>query len=132
MLRNPLLAAMLFAPMAALPAWGQVHKDIGGTVLQYSGAPIYLYNSAGANTHQQLTITSGAVVSLTVPVGATIIAYTLEIGSIRMLDDGTNPTTSLGNLWLVGPGTYSGPLSAARFIAVSTTATLDVLYYFNN
>lgn len=92
-------------------------------------APVYLYNSAGFNTHQQLSITSGAVVTLTVPVGATIAAFTVETASIRMLDDGTTPTNSLGNLWTTGPANYAGPLTAMKFIAVSTTATLDVLYY---
>jgi hypothetical protein len=102
------------------------HTSPGGTAIDCV-QPAYLYQSAGA--HQQLSVTSGAVVTLTVPAGATIAAFTLETASIRMLDDGTAPTTTLGNVWTVGPASYAGPLTAMQFIAVSTTATLDVLYY---
>lgn len=133
MLKTPLPAALLLA-LAALPALAQNNTGAGGGGLT-AVAPIQMFKSAGANTHQQLSITSGAVVTLTVPATATMIAYTLETGSIRMLDDGTSPTTTLGNLWTTGPGYYGGSLvqlQALKFIAVSTTATLDVLYYTNN
>lgn len=130
-LRKPLLAAILLA-LAAMPAIAQNNTGAGGGGLM-STAPIQMFKSAGA--HQQLTITSGAVVTLTVPATATMAAFTVETASIRMLDDGPNPTTTLGNLWTTGPAYYGGSLvqlQAMKFIAVSTSATLDVLYYTNN
>lgn len=131
MLKTPLLAALLLA-LAALPATAQNNTGAGGGGL-LSTAPINMFKSAGA--HQQLTITSGAVVTLTVPLTATMAAFTIETASIRMLDDGVNPTPTLGNLWTTGPAYYGGSLvqlQAMKFIAVSTSATLDVLYYTNN
>lgn len=132
-LRKPLLAALLLA-LAAAPLFAQNNTGAGGGGLT-SVAPIQMFKSAGPNTHQQLSITSGAVVTLTVPPLATMASFTLETASIRMLDDGTAPTPTLGNLWTVGPAQYGGSLvqlKAMQFIAVSGTATLDVLYYVNN
>jgi hypothetical protein len=132
-LRKPLLAVILLA-ISAAPSAAQNNTGAGGGGL-IATAPINMFKSAGPNTHQQLTITSGAVVALTVPPTATIAEFTVETASIRMLDDGTNPTTTLGNLWTIGPAVYGGSLvqlQAMRFIAVSGSATLDVLYYTNN
>lgn len=133
MLKTPLLAALLLA-LAATPGQAQNNTGAGGGGL-LSTAPIQMFKSAGAHTHQQLTITSGAVVTLTVPPTATMISFTVETASIRMLDDTDNPTTTLGNVWQVGPAYYGGSLvqlQALKFIAISTSATLDVLYYTNN
>lgn len=130
-LRKPLLAALLLA-LSALPASAQNNTGAGGGGLM-GVAPVQMFKSSGL--HQQLTVTSGVAVGLTVPPDATMIAYTLETASVRMLDDGTNPTTTVGNLWTTGPGYYGGSraqLQALKFIAVSASATLDVLYYTNN
>jgi hypothetical protein len=130
-LRNQLLAAILLA-LSAIPALAQNNTGAGGGGLT-AVAPVQMFKSAGA--HQQLSVTSGAVVTLTVPPNATMAAFTVETASIRMLDDGASPTTTLGNLWTTGPAYYGGSLAqlkAMQFIAVSTTATLDVLYYTNN
>lgn len=129
--RKPLLAALLLA-LSAMPTIAQNNTGAGGGGLM-SVAPISMFKSAGA--HQQLTVTSGTVVTLSVPAIATCAAFTIETASIRMLDDGTSPTTTLGNVWPVGPAYFCGPLvqlQAMKFIAESTTATLDVLYYVNN
>lgn len=130
-LRKPLLAALALAWLTAPASALTCHDGVGstGTIIPCI-EPAYLYKSAG--THQQLTITSGAVVTLTVPAGTTIASFYVETASIRMLDDGATPTTSLGNIWPVGPAIYAGPLASMQFIAVSTTATLDVLYYKPN
>jgi len=130
-LRKTLLAALALA-FSAMPGQAQNNAGAGGGGLT-SVAPVQMFKSAGA--HQQLSITSGAVVTLTVPPNATMAAFTIETASIRMLDDGTAPTPTLGNLWTTGPAYYGGSLAqlkAMQFIAVSTTATLDVLYYTNN
>lgn len=131
MIRKWLFAALALAALV-LPATAQNNTGAGGGGLM-SVAPVQMFKSAGA--HQQLTITSGAVVTLTVPPTATMIAFTVETASIRMLDDGVAPTPTLGNVWPIGPAYYGGPLAqlkALQFIAISTTATLDVLYYTNN
>lgn len=147
-LRKPLFAALLLAlALAALQATAQNNKGAGGGGLT-SVAPINMFRSAGTvisgsgdvlsttPTHQQLTITSGAVVTLTVPPNATMAAFTIETNSVRMLDDGAAPTTTLGNLWTVGPAYYGASLAqlkAMQFIATTAgSATLDVLYYTNN
>jgi hypothetical protein len=126
-LRPFILAASALACLAAV-AMAQNNTGAGGGGLT-STAPIQMFRSAGA--HQQLTITSGAVVTLTVPAIATTASFTVENGSIRMLDDGVAPTPTLGNVWSIGPAYYGGNLKTLQFIAVSTTATLDVLYYIN-
>lgn len=131
-MRRKLLLAALALALAALPGQAQNNTGAGGGGL-LSTAPINMFKSAGA--HQQLTVTSGAVVGLTVPPTSTMISCTVETASIRMLDDGTSPTTAVGNVWQVGPAVYGGPLSqlqALKFIAIGTSATLDCLFYTNN
>ena len=134
-LRKPLLAALLcaiaFSAAMAL-ALAQNNTGAGGGGIM-SVAPIQMFKSAGA--YQQLAVTSASAVGLTVPPTATMIACTVETASIRMRDDGTSPTTALGNVWPVGPAYYGGSLAqlqALKFIAISTSATLDCLFYTNN
>lgn len=50
--------------------------------------------------------------------------------NVRLRDDGTNPTASTG-LQLV-PGntyTYTGDMSAVRFIEETSSATMEIAYY---
>src|SRR5579864_6785505 len=81
--------------------------------------------------YQQLSVTSGAAVSLTVPNGATTAVVSVETAAVRWRDDGTAPTTTVGMpiAAAAAPFVYSGALSAIQFIAQSTTATVDVSYY---
>ena len=79
---------------------------------------------------QTLTV-SGTAGSLTVPLAADSCLIVAE-AAIRFRDDGGVPTASNGllipaNNW--PPLFYTGTLSQLRFIAVSGSATLNVLYY---
>ena len=99
-----------------------VGSAFGQSSLFYRYTPI-------PGSHQQLTITSGAVVTLSPPSNASMASFTVETASIRMLDDGGTVSATLGNVWPVGPAYYAGNLTKLQFEAISTTATLDVLYY---
>lgn len=135
MMRKPLLAAMLCALIAVLPAWAQTHRDIGNTKIA-GQAPIYLYTSLG-----EQYVTSGQLASafsLTVPTGATIAQICVETAGVRYRDRGVAPTSSVGMPVVASSSTipscfqYSGPLSAVQFIAISGSPTMDVFYYAAN
>lgn len=80
--------------------------------------------------YQQLSVTSGAAVSLTVPSGATSALISVATAAVRYRDDGVAPTTSSGfPLASSAILNYGVQLAAIQFIAQSTTATLDILYY---
>ena len=119
--------------LVAAPAFAFNHPDSDNQLLD-PVAPIYLYSSSGAG-QMGLSVTSGAAVSLTPPAGgkATIAQICVETATVRYRDDGVAPTSSTG--MPVAGGTtpscfqYAGPLSQIQFIAVSATATIDVLYY---
>lgn len=129
--RGLLVGLALSAALTHACAQSAVAPWVGGKAVgpgnPLPSAPKYGYTPVP--THQQLTVTSGAVVTLTPPAGATMASFTIETASIRMLDDGASPTTTLGNVWQVGPAYYAGDLTKLKFIAPGTTATLDVLYY---
>lgn len=87
---------------------------------------------AVAGSQFALSITSVAVVKLTVPANAVCATITVETAPVRRTSDGTAPTSTVGTLM---PTSYQllydcGPLSSYKFIAVSTTATLDVEYFY--
>ena len=71
--------------------------------------------------------------ALTVPTGATVAVIQAETNVVRMRDDGTDPTASVGFLIPTGAGgemIYSGDLSAVKLIDTSAGAsTVNVLYY---
>ena len=53
-----------------------------------------------------------------------------EGANVRFRDDGTNPTASTGMLLTAGSFMeYNGDLSLLKFIEVSASASLNVLYY---
>lgn len=85
---------------------------------------------------QMLTVdnTAGGV-ALTVPTtGAPRYALIqCETNPVRWTDDGTAPTTTIGNLLSVGGVLkYDGNLSAIRFIRTGgSSGTLSVSYYSN-
>lgn len=95
----------------------------GGTFSEPTFTPVAGY--------QQLTVTNGAVVSLTPPVGATYAIMRAESADARWRDDGTNPTTASGQPMLADEQFfYAGSLSAFRIIAqTATNVTLNVSYY---
>ena len=91
----------------------------------------YVYTPLG---FQALTITSGSASNLTIPTGSAprLVEICMEANQMRYRDDGTAPETTLGTLVtysLTPCFPYSGSISAIQFIAVSTSLTLDALYY---
>lgn len=79
--------------------------------------------------YQQITSLSSAQ-ALTVPTGARWAFIIPETQAVRWRDDGTNPTASVG--WLMAAGSalsYTGDLSAIRFIEQTASAKLNVSYY---
>ncbi len=106
-------------------------RDVGGGIhaQRVDVAPWLPTVVAGAQ--YSLDVTTGAVVTLTVPSGATHALITVEDGDVRFTEDGSNPSTGAGGNGLVLPAGFIGELAlpnALTFIAVSTTAELNVYY----
>lgn len=75
-----------------------------------------------------------AVKTLTIPTGTRKAIISAEGQNVRYRLDGTDPTASVGTLIVAGGEseeiTVEGGLSAsAKFIEVTTSATLSVHYY---
>lgn len=78
---------------------------------------------------QQITSLTAAV-SLTVPAGARTAWLSIETANVRMRDDGTAPTATVGLVLVSGNDyMYSGNLPAIKLIAATGTPVVDVLYY---
>ena len=78
---------------------------------------------------EQVTSLSSAA-ALTVPTGAKVALINTEDQNVRWRDDGTAPTTTVG--CVIEPGSYfsyTGDLSAIRFIEETASAKLNVSYY---
>jgi hypothetical protein len=76
-------------------------------------------------------LTAATAVGLgTVPDGTTIAMIQCETQNIRWRDDGTNPTTAVGQL-LVANSTifYSGTMSAFKMIEVVASTKVNVSFY---
>ncbi len=79
--------------------------------------------------YQQITSLAAAV-ALTVPTGSRYAMLKCTAQSVRIRDDGTDPTTAIGMLIDVGDELwYTGKLSRVKVIQTAVSATLDVLYY---
>ena len=90
--------------------------------------------------YQQISVTSGSAVSLTIPTAAGgasawIVEVCNEAQPLRYRDDGTAPTTTVGVpiaanfcFQYAGAGATTG-LGAIQFIAQNTSSTLNVSYY---
>jgi hypothetical protein len=96
-----------------------------GTAFTSSGEP-YTQTPLG---YQQIT-SLGSAVGLTVPTGATFAVISAETAAVRYRDDGTSPTATIGMPIPAGTTiTYSGSLTAIKFIAESGSPVLDISYY---
>lgn len=92
---------------------------------QYAHGSPYIAQPAG---YQQITPTVST--GLTVPAAAKFAILVAEVQGIRIRDDGTAPTTSVGWLLPVGvPFTYTGNLNAVLVINAVAGGLLNVLYY---
>lgn len=82
--------------------------------------------------YQQISsATLAASTGLTVPAGATVaIIQNNGTQAVRFRDDGTDPTSSIGQRIPAGETlTYDGDLSAVEFIREADGAILDIAYY---
>lgn len=79
--------------------------------------------------YEQITSLSSAQ-GLTVPTGSDFCTLQCETQDVRMRDDGTDPTASVGQ-YLVANTIYEyyGDMSAVKFIETSASAKLNVHYY---
>lgn len=79
--------------------------------------------------YEQLACNSAA--SLTPPDNARWAVLKAEAQIVRIRDDGTDPTTTVGFPLSVGaePFVYMGRLKAIRAIAATSGGLLNVLYY---
>jgi hypothetical protein len=81
---------------------------------------------------------SGATANLTwadnaIPAGAVWAELTVEGANVRWRNDGTDPTSTVGNLLTIEangmtPFVYRGPLSALKVIGVSSGSILNVQF----
>jgi hypothetical protein len=69
--------------------------------------------------------------ALTVPDGAEIALFSVEVAAIRFRDDGVAPTAAIGQIIPAGLGPFEffGNLTALRVIAASAGGILNVTYY---
>ena len=64
-------------------------------------------------------------------VGESYCVITVETANVRIRDDGTAPTASIGLLLVAGgaPFTYYGDVNAVQQIAVSGSPVFNILFY---
>lgn len=83
--------------------------------------------------YQQLSLSSAAIATLTVPAGAQVALITVSTNAVRFRDDGSNPSTTTGVLLPVTtaglPFEYAGALAALAFSWTGANATIDISYY---
>lgn len=94
--------------------------------------PVYLVSVSGASAplgYEQITGLNVAK-ALTVPEGATSALITPQDKDTRWRDDGVSPTATVGMPLTAGSSmSYSGDLTAIKFIEQSASAKLNVSYY---
>ena len=79
-----------------------------------------------------LSVTSGTVVTLTIPDGAMVAEIYVRTAPVVFTRDGTDPTATLGiqaNAGDIIVLNSRAELDNFKTIAVSTTATMDVEYF---
>lgn len=80
--------------------------------------------------YQQLTIDATTPATLTVPAGTVKALIKCETQAIRVRDDGTAPSATVG--YPVATGVefvYTGPFAALKIIGQVASAVVNVLYY---
>lgn len=89
------------------------------------------YLAESALGYQQLTIDATTAQTLTVPAGTTLVLISPETQAIRVRDDGTAPTSSVGYPVPVGGEMrYTGKSpTAIKIIGQVASAVVNVLYY---
>ena len=82
--------------------------------------PLGCYAISAFSTAQPLT---------TIPAGATFIQGSVETNNVRMRDDGTAPTSSVGVLYSVGNFFIVDTLGNLSFIPTTGSATINYCAY---
>ena len=88
--------------------------------------------SSAGGAQYGLSVTSAAVVTLTVPNAGNVAQIYVRTAPVTFTRDGTNPTATLGTQANAGediPLNSRDELDKFKVIAVSATATLDVEYF---
>ena len=111
-------------------------------VIPVDGEPLQTTPATGATFpegtltplgYEQLTAFSAAKALQAVPATATMALIQAESQDVRWRDDGTNPTASVGMVIAAGRDVWyvagNAGLDALRFIEVTATAKLNVVYY---
>lgn len=80
--------------------------------------------------HQQITSLSAATAP-TIPAGTQMLMAQAETQNVRWRDDGTDPTSTVGQVLTVGSTLQYDAAQFARlkFIEVTASAKLNVSYY---
>ena len=125
----------LSAPGTASPQLAGVQSAIGA--LPFPVKPGFL---TPAGTSCQLTVSSASAIQTSacaggIPTGSTYAFICNEGGAVRWRDDGTNPTSAVGQI--LGTGAVTQPicagftttLSTLAWIAETGSSTVDVSFY---
>lgn len=104
-------------PAAAIPVW----IAGGGSGSPAPGQSVLLYEQiSGLNTAK----------GLNAPVGTKLAVITPQDANVRWRADGTDPTASVGMpLYSTSYLNWTSNFSAIKFIALSGTPILNVVYY---
>lgn len=79
--------------------------------------------------YQQI-VGAASATALTVPAGTCLVLISPENQAIRVRDDGTDPTPTVGYPIVIGGEfQYTGNPAALKIIEQASSATINVLYY---
>jgi hypothetical protein len=106
-------------------------RDIGTGVIASKQDVAPWLPTLVAGAQYAVSVTTGTIITLTVPSGATHAFVTVGVADVRYTEDNSPPTTgTTGNGQLLKDG-FVGELpilTAMKFIAVTATAQLNVSY----
>jgi hypothetical protein len=106
-------------------------RDVGSAVQSQKVDTGPWLPTAVSGGQYSLDVTTGTVVTLTVPATATHCLLTVEDADVRFTEDSTTPSTGATGNGLLLPAGFIGELAlpnALKFIGVTATAELNVTY----
>lgn len=132
--RREFLSWLFFAGFIALVCFGltlqQDQWSKAATGIGMAKTAVVQSENGPRGPGQQLSVTTSASSTLTVPGGAYIAHIQAYDGNIRYRDDGTSPTTTTGMcIFAGGDKWYIGDLDAIELISETGTVEVNVLYY---
>lgn len=85
---------------------------------------------AGGQNYVQLTSLSSATALSGIPAGVIFAWIQAETQAVRWRADGVDPTASVGSVIAAGATLeFSGNMSAIKFIEVTASAKLNIVYF---